>query len=362
MQQRRKGCCLDDCCEDCVLCGLFRHVLPSLVWRSEAEMWAREFRKQLVVEIGQQIAQRLHPVAEAVFGVVADEVRTVERRSSVAEGCKQHHGNECLILHGLPFTQGVAQYHSWCACTAHIYPKRKYATAKKGLVFNVDDARNTLRLTRHFEQEYNKGRLMLLPKPSDDDRQKVEQGEVLTQYRLEIHVENGLREEVVKRLYYDKSGAKVDAGPLLVSDGSDGWRELKFGELHEQSFLAARVWMRALFEKARMAYEEHNCLPNPEEAENIERFKCLCSSWQPYWVGRCFQEVGQSPAVMEVEHNERASQDIVEEDDNILAHRNRSDFCDLRLRCPSRTPEIAAISETRESNAALRFKGAMESH
>ena len=31
-----------------------------------------------------------------------------------------------------------------------------------------------------------------------------------------------------------------------------------------------------------------------------------------------------------------------------LAHRNRNDFCDLRLRCPSRTPEIAAISETRE--------------
>ena len=44
-----------------------------------------------------------------------------------------------------------------------------------------------------------------------------------------------------------------------------------------------------------------------------------------------------------------------------LAHRNRSDFCDLRLRCPLRTPEIAAISGTRESNAALRFKGAMES-
>ena len=33
----------------------------------------------------------------------------------------------------------------------------------------------------------------------------------------------------------------------------------------------------------------------------------------------------------------------------------------LRLRCPSRTQEIAAILETRESNAALRFKGAMES-
>ena len=26
---------------------------------------------------------------------------------------------------------------------------------------------------------------------------------------------------------------------------------------------------------------------------------------------------------------------------SILAHRNRSDFCDLRLRCPSQTPEIA---------------------
>ena len=44
-----------------------------------------------------------------------------------------------------------------------------------------------------------------------------------------------------------------------------------------------------------------------------------------------------------------------------LAHRNRSDFCDLRLRCPPRTPEIAAISETREKQCALRFKGAMES-
>ena len=46
---------------------------------------------------------------------------------------------------------------------------------------------------------------------------------------------------------------------------------------------------------------------------------------------------------------------------SVLAHRNRSDCCDLRLRCPSQTPEIAPISETRESNAALRFKGAMES-
>ena len=43
------------------------------------------------------------------------------------------------------------------------------------------------------------------------------------------------------------------------------------------------------------------------------------------------------------------------------AHRNRSGFCDSRLRCPSRIPEIAAISETRQSSAALQFKGAMES-
>ena len=30
-------------------------------------------------------------------------------------------------------------------------------------------------------------------------------------------------------------------------------------------------------------------------------------------------------------------------------------------KCPSRAPEIAAISETREGKAALRFKGAVES-
>ena len=32
-----------------------------------------------------------------------------------------------------------------------------------------------------------------------------------------------------------------------------------------------------------------------------------------------------------------------------LAHRNRSDFCDLRLRCPSRTPEIAPFSRHQET-------------
>ena len=31
-----------------------------------------------------------------------------------------------------------------------------------------------------------------------------------------------------------------------------------------------------------------------------------------------------------------------------LAHQNRSYFCDLRLRCPSQTPEITAISVTRK--------------
>ena len=35
------------------------------------------------------------------------------------------------------------------------------------------------------------------------------------------------------------------------------------------------------------------------------------------------------------------SQQSTAADSPPLAHRNRSDFCDLRLRCPSRTPEIA---------------------
>ena len=34
-----------------------------------------------------------------------------------------------------------------------------------------------------------------------------------------------------------------------------------------------------------------------------------------------------------------------------FVHRNRSDFCDLRLRCPSRTPEIARFP--RQEKAAL---------
>ena len=36
-------------------------------------------------------------------------------------------------------------------------------------------------------------------------------------------------------------------------------------------------------------------------------------------------------------------------------------FLRFAIAMPSQTPEIAAISETRESNAASRFEGAMES-
>ena len=41
-----------------------------------------------------------------------------------------------------------------------------------------------------------------------------------------------------------------------------------------------------------------------------------------------------------------------------LAHRNRSDFCDLRLRCPSRTPEIARSprQETAMMHCDLRVR------
>ena len=41
-----------------------------------------------------------------------------------------------------------------------------------------------------------------------------------------------------------------------------------------------------------------------------------------------------------------------------LAHRNRSDFCDLRLRCPSRTPEIARFprQETAMLHCDLRVR------
>ena len=42
----------------------------------------------------------------------------------------------------------------------------------------------------------------------------------------------------------------------------------------------------------------------------------------------------------------------------ILAHRNRSDFCDLRLRCPTRTPEIARFRRQEKAvlHCALRVR------
>ena len=47
-----------------------------------------------------------------------------------------------------------------------------------------------------------------------------------------------------------------------------------------------------------------------------------------------------------------------------LAHRNRSDFCDLRLRCPSRTPEIARFPRQDKAllhcNLRVRWKVASD--
>ena len=47
-----------------------------------------------------------------------------------------------------------------------------------------------------------------------------------------------------------------------------------------------------------------------------------------------------------------------------LAHRNRSDFCDLRLRCPSQTPEIARFPKQEKAmlhcDLRLRWKVASD--
>ena len=64
----------------------------------------------------------------------------------------------------------------------------------------------------------------------------------------------------------------------------------------------------------------------------------------------CFQTLQPSKALKTAIFMPRFSgaisflRDLMASDANLsrtLAHRNRSDFCDLRLRCPTRTPEIA---------------------
>ena len=58
----------------------------------------------------------------------------------------------------------------------------------------------------------------------------------------------------------------------------------------------------------------------------------------------------------------RPSEDVIR--CQCLAHRNRSDFCNLRLRCPSRTPEIARFLRQEKAmlhcNARVRWKVASD--
>ena len=62
--------------------------------------------------------------------------------------------------------------------------------------------------------------------------------------------------------------------------------------------------------------------------------------WQSFW-RQIFRDAFSGPSQIRYAIRQEISARIWFRSFLFIAHRNRSDFCDLRLRCPSRTPEIA---------------------
>ena len=145
--------------EQVVLCA--QAADPSEDILTQMEKLHEKLEKKLE-HSNEKLEKKLEPLWEAIFVPVAKSVRTVETDVEVRQACVEHHGRvkECLILRHLH--KESATWYSNNICTAHIYNKDHDAPAQT-MGFEVNDPKNTLLLLRHFELEFDRGRLMLMP-------------------------------------------------------------------------------------------------------------------------------------------------------------------------------------------------------
>ena len=99
--------------------------------------------------------------------------------------------------------------------------------------------------------------------------------------------------------------------------------------------------MRNLF--ARVRFEAYPVLPFlfflEKREENQQKNKDFYPHRTPKIPGKIGKNAKKNKEFLAREKNKEIPKNKERKDR--VAHRNRSDFCDLRLRCPTRTPEIA---------------------
>ncbi|CAE7884643.1 unnamed protein product [Symbiodinium microadriaticum] len=236
------------------------------------------------IEFAQTMLQRCQaaPHSEDILTEIEKLLeKNLERSNEKLEKVK-----ECLILRHLHGES--AKWYSRNICTAHIYNKDHDAAAQT-LPFDVNDPKNTLLLLRHFELEFDRGRLMLMPVEVGQTAEEPLSLVLKVYIHDELKAENVWTVSIIDRNYVWHEEVKVKSR-------TGRWRSLTFNDLHGRTFNAAPVYMRSLFLKAVGAHKAHpQHMPNPREF--LQNFQSRCLTWDQHLGNRWSEQDRQVGSV-----------------------------------------------------------------
>ena len=203
----------------------------------------------------------------------------------------------CLVLQKL-FPEDFRAQPWWLDATGwestfpavaeHIIPKKGWHFVQNELDIQIDSARNSLLLLRHLEHTFQDGDWSLIP---------VGRGGGAVNFK--IYVSQELKETTVN--YIDRNGGSE---PVFVKKAGLKLKPLKFRDLHERDFwIQPPPFLRALFLKARMAWQKHkeDDQPLPDPIKFANAFSESCDKWNDFMVGRLLSSIKQQKTAGETQ-------------------------------------------------------------
>ena len=169
------------------------------------------------------------------------------------------------------------------AVAAHIIPKNGYNFVQNELSIEIDSPRNSILLLRHLEHTFQDGDWSLIPAERSS-------GAV----NFKIYVSQNLKEMNVN--YIDENGDSSEAVRVRKGQARQALKPLKFGDLHERDLWVEPLpFLRALFLKARMAWQKHkeDDDPLPDPAQFADTFSDFYDTWNDFMVGKFLSSIRQ---------------------------------------------------------------------